>query len=77
MGEVITAQPFILSARDAAAFLGMSEPSFRKEVLPSIKQIQLFGTRKGYLRIDLERWALYKAGRVERATDQNPWDDLG
>lgn len=63
--------PRALRAEMAAAYLGMSEASFRRHV--AIKPVQLAPGITAWLREDLDGWLDARAGRVAGSQELNPW----
>lgn len=63
--------PRALRVEMAAAYLGMSEASFRRHV--AIEPVQLAPGITAWLREDLDRWLDARAGRVAGSVEVNPW----
>lgn len=67
----IPAWPRAMRAPVAAAYLGMSEASFRRHV--AIEPVQLAPGITAWLREDLDLWLDARAGRVAGSAEVNPW----
>ena len=70
-GATLPAWPRALRASLAAAYLGMSEASFRRHV--AIPPVQTAPGIVAWLREDLDAWLDAKAGRVAGSLESNPW----
>ncbi|KXV45940.1 transcriptional regulator [Gluconobacter albidus] len=74
-GKIVQMSPRVLDIGDAAAYLAMSVGTFRTQVLPHVRQINLSVRRRGYLVSDLDRWIDQQAGGgTELPASANPWD---
>jgi predicted DNA-binding transcriptional regulator AlpA len=68
--------PPVLNEAWAAAYLSLSQSTFRSAVVPSVPAIQLTPGRVGWLRVDLDRWLAKQAGRDAGSSSlPNPWDN--
>jgi predicted DNA-binding transcriptional regulator AlpA len=57
----------------AAAYVGLSESTFRVQVAPVVSAIALTPGTRAWLREDLDRWLDERAGRVPASQEHNPW----
>lgn len=73
------AEPRGLGAEDAARHMGISSTLFRQRVAPEIRPAQI-GTRKIWLREDLDAWLDRAVGRQANAATlpiaDNPLDSV-
>lgn len=61
----------------AAAYLGLSEATFRLQVVPEVPAVQLTPGRAVWLRDDLDAYLDRKSGRTEGAPGQEWMRALG
>ena len=64
--------PRALKAPWAAAYVGLSESTFRVAVVPDVPPVRLTDGRMAWLREDLDAWLDRKAGRAP-ASGENEW----
>ena len=65
--------PRALSAPLAAAYVSLSEASFRTAVAPELRAVHLTRRRVAWLREDLDAWLDARAGRAAPSSENNPW----
>jgi len=64
-----------MRAATAAAYLDISEATFRRAVQPELTPVPLSPAAVAYLREDLDAWLDAKAGRTRASADSNPWHE--
>lgn len=76
MGDrVLPGWPPVLHEEWAAAYLSLSQTTFRAVVVPQVKAVSLTTRRVGWLRTDLDKWLAQRAGEAASSPLHNPWDD--
>lgn len=74
MGDVrLPYWPRGLSEPLAAAYVGLSESTFRAQVIPEVKPVALTKGRQVWLREDLDAWLDRKAGRGQPSDSGSEW----
>jgi hypothetical protein len=65
--------PPVLHEAWAAAYLSLSQTTFRAAVVPEVAPVKLTPGRNGWLRKDLDKWLARRAGTAA-SSEANPWD---
>lgn len=68
--------PGVMRPARAAEYLDVSQSTFREEIAPTLPAVHITVRITGYMRVDLDQWALARRGG-EGATSPltNPWHD--
>jgi predicted DNA-binding transcriptional regulator AlpA len=84
-GFILPGWPRALREELAAAYVGLSPASFRRDVVPEVPPIKLTTRCVGWLREDLDAWLDRRAGRVQASapagrapprTAADEWDEV-
>ena len=65
--------PRAMRVPDAAAYVGLSNTTFLREVAPRLKSVPLTCRTVAWLREDLDAWLDQRAGRAAALAEVNPW----